>query len=183
LIRTQEYPPAVGDPQQRARLLAALYIAQEQFGWLSPEAIQRVADRLELSPGQVKSTASFYTMFKLAPKGKYLVSNAIKYTPANGYINIKLDAGPEDITGEISDTGIGIPEEDQARLFSEFFRAKNAKTLEIPGTGLGLAIVKRILDGLNGSIEVESRVDWGATFRFKIPITQITSFPEDKRQP
>ena len=68
-----EYPPAVVDPQQRARLLAALYIAQEQYGWLSPEAIQRVAKRLGLSIGQVKSTASFYTMFKLAPKGKYCI--------------------------------------------------------------------------------------------------------------
>lgn len=66
-----EYSPAVADPRKRARLLAALYIAQEQYGWLSPDAIQRVADRLGLSPGQVHSTASFYTMFKLEPGGKY----------------------------------------------------------------------------------------------------------------
>jgi NADH-quinone oxidoreductase subunit E len=52
-------------------LLAALYIAQEQYGWLSPEAIQRVADRLDLSPGQVLATASFYTMFRLEPRGRY----------------------------------------------------------------------------------------------------------------
>lgn len=61
------------DPRTRARLLAALYLAQEQHGWLSPEAIERVANRLELSPGQVYTTASFYTMFKLEPRGKYLV--------------------------------------------------------------------------------------------------------------
>lgn len=60
-------------PRVRARLLAALYLAQEQYGWLSPEAIERVANRLELSPGQVYATASFYTMFKLEPRGKYLV--------------------------------------------------------------------------------------------------------------
>lgn len=72
-MKNFEYPPAVADPQQRARLLAALYIAQEQFGWLSPTAIQRVANRLGLTPGYVKSTASFYTMFKLAPKGKYCI--------------------------------------------------------------------------------------------------------------
>jgi len=58
-------------PRTRAKLLAALYLAQEQYGWLSPEAIQRVADRLELSAGQVYTTASFYTMFKLEPQGKY----------------------------------------------------------------------------------------------------------------
>jgi NADH-quinone oxidoreductase E subunit len=71
IINNGEYPPAVADPQRRARLLAALYIAQEQYGWLSDDAIQRVADRLKLSPGQVRSTASFYTMFRLEPQGKY----------------------------------------------------------------------------------------------------------------
>ncbi len=63
----------IPDPKMRARLLAALYIAQEQYGWLSPEAIQRVADRLNLSPGQVYSTASFYTMFKLKAQGQYRI--------------------------------------------------------------------------------------------------------------
>jgi len=53
--------------------LAALYIAQEQYGWLSPEAIQRVANRLSLTPGQVYATASFYTMFKLQPQGQYRI--------------------------------------------------------------------------------------------------------------
>lgn len=62
---------AVVDPARRAMLLAALYIAQEQYGWLSPEAIQRVADRLDLSPGRVLATASFYTMFRLEPRGRY----------------------------------------------------------------------------------------------------------------
>jgi len=64
-------PPAIEDPRKRAMLLAALYLAQEQHGWLSPEAIRRVAIRLGLSMGQVMSTASFYTMFKLEPQGKY----------------------------------------------------------------------------------------------------------------
>lgn len=61
------------DDRKRAMLLAALYIAQEQFGWLSDEAIRRVAERLDLTIGQVKSTASFYTMFKLQPQGKYRI--------------------------------------------------------------------------------------------------------------
>lgn len=66
-------PPAFEDPKKRAMLLAALYIAQEQYGWLSPEAIRRVADRLNLTEGQVRSTASFYTLFKLEPQGKYRI--------------------------------------------------------------------------------------------------------------
>ena len=61
------------NPKSRAMLLAALYIAQEQYGWLSEEAIQRVAERLGLTPGQVYATASFYTMFKLKPQGQYRI--------------------------------------------------------------------------------------------------------------
>jgi NADH-quinone oxidoreductase E subunit len=77
MIATQLNPGSAGravkDPARQAMLLAALYIAQEQYGWLSPEAIQRVADRLNLSPGQVYATASFYTLFKLQPQGQYRI--------------------------------------------------------------------------------------------------------------
>jgi NADH-quinone oxidoreductase subunit E len=66
-------PTHILNPKQRARLLAALYIAQEQYGWLSPEAIDRVASRLNLTAGQVYSTASFYTLFKLQPQGQYRI--------------------------------------------------------------------------------------------------------------
>ena len=93
----------IPDPKTRARLLAALYIAQEQYGWLSPEAIQRVAGRLGLTPGQVYSTASFYTMFKLELQGEYriqvceglscyLVGGA---EPVIDYIKGKLAIGPD----------------------------------------------------------------------------------------
>lgn len=63
----------IGNPKTRAMLLSALYIAQEQYGWLSPEAIRRVAKRLQLNPGQVYSTASFYTMFRMQPEGRYII--------------------------------------------------------------------------------------------------------------
>jgi signal transduction histidine kinase len=99
-----------------------------------------------------------------------LISNAVKYTPDNGEISIKLAVEAHHIVAEISDSGIGIAQEDQQRLFTEFFRAKNAKDLEIPGTGLGLAIVKRILNGLQGAITVESATGKGSTFRFRIPV-------------
>ncbi len=69
---TRRFEP-VEDGRKRAMLLAALYIAQEQYGWLNDEAIRRVAERLDLTVGQVKSTASFYTMFKLQPQGKYRI--------------------------------------------------------------------------------------------------------------
>ena len=98
----------IPDPKTRARLLAALYIAQEQYGWLSPEAIQRVAGRLGLTPGQVHSTASFYTMFKLEPQGDYriqvceglscyLVGGA---EPVIDYIKRKLDIGADNFSAD-----------------------------------------------------------------------------------
>ena len=70
---------------------------------------------------------------------------------------------------EVSDTGIGIPEEDIPRLFTEFFRAENAKAVSEEGTGLGLAIVKEILDFLGGSISVKSKVGEGTTLTCLLP--------------
>jgi len=61
----------VAHQKQKARLLAALFLAQEQYGWLSSEAIERVSERLSLSPGKVRSTASFYSMFNLTPRGDF----------------------------------------------------------------------------------------------------------------
>ncbi len=62
-----------GQEARRARLLTALYIAQEQYGWLSPQAIERVAQRFDMVPSQVYATASFYILFKLAPQGRYRI--------------------------------------------------------------------------------------------------------------
>lgn len=64
---------AVIDPGKQAVLLAALYIAQEQKGYLTPEAVERVANRLGLRPGDVYSTASFYTLFRTEPVGRYVI--------------------------------------------------------------------------------------------------------------
>lgn len=61
------------DPAKQATLLAALYLAQEQEGYLSEEAVLRVAERLGLNPGQVYSTASFYTLFRTEPVGRYVI--------------------------------------------------------------------------------------------------------------
>jgi two-component system, OmpR family, phosphate regulon sensor histidine kinase PhoR len=94
-----------------------------------------------------------------------LLSNAVKYTPRGGTVRTKLSPEKEKVIFEVSDTGIGIPESEQKQLFSEFFRAKNAKKLDEVGTGLGLAIVKTTVEQHGGSIEVESREGEGTTFR------------------
>jgi signal transduction histidine kinase len=70
---------------------------------------------------------------------------------------------------EISDSGIGIPKADRSRLFTEFFRAENARALEKNGTGLGLAIVKEFVDQLGGRVLVESEVGMGTIFVVDLP--------------
>jgi signal transduction histidine kinase len=99
-----------------------------------------------------------------------LISNAIKYTLPGGEvaISLRLDAGQ--VVGEVCDTGIGIPQEEQAHLFSEFFRTKNAKKLNLHGTGLGLVIVKRIVEGAGGTIQVKSQEGCGSKFSFRLPV-------------
>jgi len=94
-----------------------------------------------------------------------LLSNAVKYTPRGGEVRMKLSPEEDKVVFEVSDTGIGIPESEQQRLFSEFFRAENAKKLDEIGTGLGLSIVKTIVEQHGGSIEVQSREGQGSTFR------------------
>lgn len=63
----------ITEPEKQSQLLSALYIAQEEHGWLSPEAIRRVSERLGMRPGKVLSSASFYSMMKLEPRGDYLI--------------------------------------------------------------------------------------------------------------
>ncbi|MCX7708040.1 MAG: 4Fe-4S dicluster domain-containing protein [Anaerolineae bacterium] len=108
-----------------------------------------------------------------------LVSNAIKYTPSGGAIAISLRTDDGKIVGRVSDTGIGIPPEARDRLFTEFFRADNAKALALRGTGLGLVIVKQAVENAGGQIWVESELGRGTTFTFTIPITAaIETRPE-----
>ncbi|MBF0497536.1 MAG: GAF domain-containing protein [Deltaproteobacteria bacterium] len=99
-----------------------------------------------------------------------LISNAIKYTAAGGRVLVSLSReSTEKIVFKVEDTGIGIPESDLNRLFAEFFRAENARSMVEEGTGLGLAIVKEVLDQMNGTIEVTSQIGRGTTVICLIP--------------
>ena len=99
-----------------------------------------------------------------------LVSNAIKYTPAEGTVEVRFARANGTVRIEVNDTGIGIPAADRPKLFTEFFRAENAKAMEEVGTGLGLAIVKEIVDQLGGRIFMESEEGAGTIFVVHLPI-------------
>jgi PAS domain S-box-containing protein len=96
-----------------------------------------------------------------------LLSNAIKYSPENTDIHIKIEERNECISLEVKNQGIGIPEEEQDKLFERFFRAKNAQ--DIQGTGLGLHIIKQFVDLMSGTIDFKSKINKGATFLVKLP--------------
>lgn len=98
-----------------------------------------------------------------------LVSNAVKYTPGGGTVTIRAGSEQGEIKLEVTDTGIGIPEEAMSRIFTEFYRAKNAKSTNVEGTGLGLVIVKDVVEQHGGRISVRSRVGQGSTFSISLP--------------
>jgi len=98
-----------------------------------------------------------------------LISNAIKYTPDGGRVTISLDDHDGFVKVSVTDTGIGIKDEDIPRIFDKFYRVKSSDTRQIVGTGLGLSIVKSIVDAHMGTISVESTEGKGTTFSILLP--------------
>jgi PAS domain S-box-containing protein len=96
-----------------------------------------------------------------------LLSNAIKYSPKNTDINIKIEESAFFVSLQVQDKGIGIPKEEQDKLFDRFFRAKNAQNIQ--GTGLGLNIVKQYAELMDGTIAFTSETNKGTTFLVKLP--------------
>ncbi len=101
-----------------------------------------------------------------------VISNAIKYTPNGGKINIRAGKFYGDFFVEVKDNGIGIPEQDLDRIFERFYRVDKARSRELGGTGLGLSISKSIIDAHGGTIKVESKVGVGTKVIIFLPVTK-----------
>ncbi|MCX6151280.1 MAG: HAMP domain-containing sensor histidine kinase [Ignavibacteriales bacterium] len=99
-----------------------------------------------------------------------LLSNAIRYTPCGGAVNVEPFMKKHSFGFSISDTGIGIEEKDLEHIFDEFYRTKEAKQMEQIGTGLGLNLVKEIIKKNDGTISVTSIVGKGSTFKIELPL-------------
>jgi signal transduction histidine kinase len=105
-----------------------------------------------------------------------LLSNAIKYTLDNGTITVRLQGKGNMVVYSVKDTGLGIPENVQDRIFTKFFRAPNVVRKETAGTGLGLYMVRSIVDNLGGKVWFKSKENQGSTFYFELPlVTMATS--------
>ena len=109
-----------------------------------------------------------------------LISNAWKYTPPKGKIVIRADLLENAVLIEIIDNGIGISEDDQAKIFSQFFRSDSPDVREQTGWGLGLNVTKKIVEVMGGHIGMSSTLGTGSTFWFSLPISEVeTSTPLD----
>jgi signal transduction histidine kinase len=98
-----------------------------------------------------------------------LISNAIKYTPQEGMVDVSTMGNGRYALVEIKDNGYGIPEDELPTIFDQYSRVKGHQQLAV-GTGLGLAIVKSLVEAHDGEIQVTSKVDEGSTFIIKLPL-------------
>lgn len=99
-----------------------------------------------------------------------ILTNSIKYTPENGIITIRIALEENEIACTISDTGFGIPLQEQQKMFEKFFRGENVVKVETDGNGLGMYLVKKFINELRGTIHFTSKVNEGTTFTFRIPV-------------
>jgi heavy metal sensor kinase len=102
-----------------------------------------------------------------------LLDNALKYTPSPGSVKLTLEQKGESAIIAVQDSGLGIAEEDQPKIFERFYRVDKARSREQGGAGLGLAIAQWIVSQHHGSIVVESRPGQGATFRVELPMIVV----------
>ncbi len=189
---TRDYLAIVGRNADRLLHLVGdlLLVAQAEagklsFDWVSVELVPAVAQCVQAAQPAAEA-AGVELRFtsegsepivgdpaRIAQLLDNLISNAIKFTPGGGYVDVLVDASARSTVIEIRDTGYGIAAEDQEQLFERFFRTKSANDKAIAGTGLGLSIAKAIVDAHQGSISVDSALHHGTTFRVELPAKRL----------
>ena len=142
------------------------------------DEIKRRKIKFEFKKPEEKMPQIMVDVEKMGLVVQNLLDNAVHYTRPGGEVIISLNRGAKDIEFSIKDTGTGIPEEQQERIFTKFFRGTNAIKMEAEGSGLGLFIAKNIIDAHNGKIWFESKQGEGTTFYFNIPIYEKEEFTE-----
>jgi PAS domain S-box-containing protein len=126
---------------------------------------QGIKSRLDLDPS-AEVDADRAQLERVAAN---LISNAVKFTPAGGQIDIVARHEGDEVVLTVRDTGIGVPLDEQEYLFTRFFRSSISSELEIRGTGLGLFIVRRVIEGHGGTVTAQSAPGIGTTFTVRLP--------------
>ena len=137
------------------------------FKRLRPIAAKK---NVELAFENLKTVIANVDEVKITLAFSNLIENAIKYNVAGGWVKVALDMDQEYFYLQVSDSGIGIPQEYQNRIFERFYRVDKARSRETGGTGLGLAITKNIIKMHQGDIRVKSKEDEGSVFTIRIPL-------------
>lgn len=108
-----------------------------------------------------------------------LLTNAVKFTPDGGQVSLRIVADTDKVSIAVTDTGIGVSEEDLPHLFRRFFRASSATQGEIQGTGLGLSLVRSIVEAHGGTVAAQSRLGVGSTFTVTLPVAGVGAATSD----
>jgi two-component system phosphate regulon sensor histidine kinase PhoR len=140
-------------------------LAERQIGVFRPRT-EKTGLSLTLTPGPAAIVSADRTMMEQVMAN--LLDNAVKYTERGG-VTVTLGRAGGRVFCEVADTGPGIPEADQTRVFERFYRVDKARSREQGGTGLGLSIVKHILTLHGGEVSVRNQPGGGCVFHFEIP--------------
>ena len=158
---------------------AVLNIEKTDVAWIIEAILKRlkpIADKrnISLTFEKVVPVVAEVDASKLELALSNLIENAVKYNVDDGWVRVNLDADRKYFYVVISDSGVGIPEEEQEHIYERFYRGDKSHSTEIEGTGLGLAITKSVIVLLRGVIKVNSRPGEGSTFQVRIPLVRQT---------
>jgi two-component system phosphate regulon sensor histidine kinase PhoR len=142
-------------------------VVQDSLRTLSPQAVQHHLQLTAALPDEPLFVLTNDSAFHQVVDN--LIDNAIKYTPEGGSISVSLAQRDGWVECAIADTGVGIAEDEQERVFERFYRVDKARSREVGGTGLGLSIVKHLARALGGDIALRSRPGAGSTFTVRVP--------------
>ena len=153
-------------------------VAQKEFEQIEPSgAAKGVTVRYSIAPDVlVKGDDQ-----QLALMVRNLLDNAVRYTSGGGRVEITVFAEGDSVVLRVSDTGIGIPREAQARIFERFYRVDKARSRERGGTGLGLAIVKHVAELHGGRVDVTSELGEGSVFIARLPSAGLKATEDFQR--
>lgn len=160
------------------RKTAELNVAVTDVNELLEQILKRLRPIAEKANVEVvfesnRSVSAEIDATKLSLAFSNLVENAVKYNRENGWVRVTLDADHKFFYVKVSDSGMGIPQEDLDYIFERFYRVEKSHSREIGGTGLGLAITKSAVVSHRGAIKVQSTVEEGTTFTVRIPLRYI----------
>jgi PAS domain S-box-containing protein len=156
------YKPSLGDIEQLIKYFIDSYKSEAE----------RKGVKLEFKKESRKVPKILFDSEKMKLVVQNLIENAARYTPPGGKVTVSLKNDKKEVEIAVSDTGVGIPQNQQQRVFSKFFRAQNVIRMETEGTGLGLFITKNIIEAHGGRIWFESEENKGTTFHVALPVKE-----------